>query len=1051
MKKSVISMLILVLTISGLYAVDNFDMKLFKSMKARSIGPAGMSGRITCIDVVNSNTNIIYVGSATGGLWKSENGGISWKPIFDKERVSSIGAIAINQKNPNIIWVGTGEANPRNSVGVGRGVYKSIDAGKSWKFLGLEKTEKISRIRLDPFNFDTAYVAALGTTWGENPQRGVYKTVDGGKSWKKILFVNNKTGCADLAIAPDNPNKLFAAMWEHRRWPWFFKSGGPGSALYISNDGGENWKKITEKDGMLKGELGRIGIAFSKNRPNIVYAMVEAKKNALLKSLDGGISWKTVNGKPGVNGRPFYYSDIRVNPVNENIVYSLESSLKVSVDGGRNFKNLTNWIVSHPDYHAMWNHPNGDTIIVGNDGGLVLTRDRGKNWRFIKNLPVGQFYHVSFDMKYPYNVYGGLQDNGSWTGPSMVLNDRFIFNYHWKMVGFGDGFDTEPDPDNNDCGYAMSQGGNLFYYDLKTNLSKTIRPTEGDVKDRYNWNAALAVDPFNKTTIYYGSQFVHKSIDKGKTWEIISPDLTTNDPEKQKQAQSGGLTIDATNAENHTTIVTIAPSPVKRGIIWVGTDDGNIQLTRDGGKTWALVSKSITSKKGKTRIKRGMVPYGTVVPHIEASKFNEKVAFAVFEDHQRANWTPYIFKTENFGKTWKSIATDEIDGFVHVIEQDTVNQDLLFAGTEFGLFVSFNGGKKWHKWTNGIPTVPVMDMNVHPRENDLVIGTFGRAIYIIDDISPLREINDSIFKKDFHIFNISDAYQYQNSWMPSAAVSPGSDVFFGTNKSTAAKIYFYWNKKKTEKNLKNQDKNKLKITILDKNNKIIRTLKAKPKKGLNTVYWRMNKKGIKMPGASMRRFSMTREPSGLSVFPGEYTVRFTYGKEVQERKIRVKWDPRLKFDGKDLQKRDEFALKVQKWILKSGKIYKQINSAIKSVKIILDNPSIIPMKNRKNVLKKAKEIQKKLTGLKNEIVPDMRNQKGIRDNSDLLSMKINRLYWQSTFSYYAPTQALLKQYEKVKPLVKTFMDKAEKILNKDLKTFKSKINSVNLNLFPKNS
>jgi len=377
------------------------DPQLFAGLKARSIGPANMSGRIGAIDAVVSNPNIIYVGAATGGLWKSEDGGLTWMPVFDDQPVSSIGAIAINQSNPDIVWVGTGEAAPRNSVGVGRGVYLTIDGGKTWEFLGLEKTEKISKILLDPDDPDVAYVGAMGTTWGENPERGVYKTEDAGKTWKKVLFVDGKTGVADMAMDPQNPNKIMAAMWEHRRWPWFFKSGGPGSGLYITVNGGKTWKNLTDKDGLPKGELGRIGVAFSTNKPEIVYALVEAEKSVLLRSSDGGFNWQVVNSQSDVGNRPFYYHRIWVNPANENILYMLHSRMMISEDAGKTFSNLTGFGQAHSDFHAMWIHPDGERMVVGNDGGVVISYNRGKNWRFVENLPLGQFYHVSFDMELP--------------------------------------------------------------------------------------------------------------------------------------------------------------------------------------------------------------------------------------------------------------------------------------------------------------------------------------------------------------------------------------------------------------------------------------------------------------------------------------------------------------------------------------------------------------------------------------------------------------------------------------------------------------------------
>ena len=735
---------ILYLVVGILFAIPcfaQFDPDLFSGMKARSIGPAGMSGRIGDIEAVVSNSNIIYVGAATGGVWKSTNGGITWKPIFDNQPASSIGAVSVFQANPSIVWIGTGEGNPRNSVGVGNGIYKSLDAGETWKFLGLEKTEKIHRVVLHPTDPNIAYVAALGTTWGENPERGVFKTTDGGKKWQKLLFIDQKTGCADLVMDPTNPNKLFAAMWEHRRWPWFFKSGGPGSGLYLTYDGGENWKKITEKEGLPKGELGRIGVAIARNNPDVVYALVEAEKSALCRSDDGGRNWKIINQSRNVNPRPFYYADLRVDPQNENRIYSLHSRLTVSNDGGKSFERIRSRV--HSDHHALWIHPeNGNFMIDGNDGGVAFSYDHGQTWRFVDNLPLAQFYHINIDMEIPYNIYGGMQDNGSWRGPSDAWQIGGIRNFHWEEVGFGDGFATLSDPNDSNIGYCMSQGGYLNRFNRITGERKDIRPPAPDsIELRFNWNAAIAIDPFDPKTVYYGSQFVHKSTDRGDSWTIISPDLTTNDPEKQKQAESGGLTFDVTNAENHCSILTIAPSPLKPGIIWVGTDDGNVQVTQDDGKTWKNVIQNIPR-----------LPDNTWCPHIEASKFDAGTAYAVFEDHQRSNWTTYIYKTENFGKKWESLAKNDPTvpkeknspeqwGFVHVIEQDPVNKNLLYLGTEFGLFISFDDGKNWLKWKHGVPTVPVRALIVHPRDHDLVIGTHGRAAYILDDVRPLRSIS----------------------------------------------------------------------------------------------------------------------------------------------------------------------------------------------------------------------------------------------------------------------------------------------------------------------
>lgn len=737
---------------------QDFSMEVVKGMQPRSIGPGGMSGRVTAIDVVHSNPEIMYVGTASGGLWKSSSGGVTWHPIFDKEVTASIGAVAIQQSNPSVIWVGTGEGNPRNSLNGGYGIYKSLDGGRSWKSMGLENTRHIHRVVIDPTNPNTVYAAAIGSPWGNHPERGVYKTTDGGNTWNLILHTNTSSGAADLIMDPTNPNKLIAAMWEHKRDPWFFNSGGQGSGLYITHDGGNNWKKITDKEGLPEGELGRIGIAIAPSKPAIIYALIEAKKNALYKSEDGGFSWKMINDKGEIGDRPFYYSEIYVDPQNENRLYSIFTYVNVSQDGGKSFEMLmpaygvSNGV--HPDHHAWWIHPeNGNFMIDGNDGGMNITYDGGKTWRFIGNLPVAQYYHINTDNEYPYNVYGGMQDNGSWRGPAYVWKAQGIRNSYWQEISFGDGFDVVPDKDDSRYGYTMSQQGNVQRYDHVTGNNYGVKPTHPDPKVylRYNWNSAIGQDPFNNSTVYFGSQFVHKSTDKGLTWKIISPDLTTNDPEKQKQSESGGLTMDATGAENHCTILVIEPSPIEEGMLWVGTDDGQVQITKDGGVTWSNVTSAI----------KGM-PKGAWIPQIKASNKNKGEALLLVNDYRRFNYTPYAYRTKDYGKTWQRIVSEkDVKSFTLSIVEDIEESNLLFLGTDDGLYISLDAGDSWTKWTEGYPTVPTADMVIQEREHDLVIGTFGRSAWVLDDIRPLRALakDKSIINKEVYLFNPPVAYQ----------------------------------------------------------------------------------------------------------------------------------------------------------------------------------------------------------------------------------------------------------------------------------------------------
>jgi photosystem II stability/assembly factor-like uncharacterized protein len=756
------------------------DPARLAGMKARSIGPAAMSGRVVAVAAVESNPEIIYVGGAVSGVWKSTDGGLTFDPIFDDQPVASIGAIAIFRPNPDIVWVGTGEGNPRNSASVGNGVYRSLDAGRTWQHLGLDKTERIRRIVLHPTDPNVAYVAAEGREWGENPERGIFRTTDGGKTWKRILYVDERSGGSELVMDPADPDKLFASLWDYRRWPWSFRSGGPGSGLYVTYDGGDGWKRLTEDDGLPKGNLGRIGIAIAPSEPSVVYALVEADpKNAVLRSDDGGKSWQTVNTEPDTAERPFYYADIRVDSQWPNRVYSLNSRLRVSEDGGKTFRPLPHSRDIHGDYHALWIDPrDGRYMIAGEDGGVGISHDRGESWQFAADLPFGQYYHVAADMDVPYNVYGGLQDNGSWRGPSAVWEIGGIRNVHWQIVGGGDGFVTLPDPRDSQSGYSESQGGELQRYDLRAQGRKRIRPAELSTDPakrlRFNWNAAVAQDPFDPATIYVGSQYLMRSTDRGETWTPISPDLTTNNPDWQHQDQSGGLTIDASGAENYCAILAIAPSPLERGVIWVGTDDGRVQVTRDGGKTWTSVEASVPG-----------VPAHTWVPQIRASKFSGGGAFVVFDDHRRSNWTPYLYRTDDYGKTWKSLAPGNLWGYALAVEQDPVDADLLFLGTEFGLYVSFDGGGRWLPWKHGLPTASMMDLLIHPRDFDLVVGTHGRSLYIVDDITPLRAMTAATLHEPLHLYPGVPAQQHRVVFGP-GAYQPGSGEFRGDNRPYGA-------------------------------------------------------------------------------------------------------------------------------------------------------------------------------------------------------------------------------------------------------------------------
>ena len=748
--------------------------------------------------------------------------------------------------------------------------------------MGLEKTKTIHRIIIHPQNPDIIFVAATGSAWGDHPERGVYKTSDGGESWEKILYVNERTGCADLVMDPSNPNKLIAAMWEYRRWPWFFKSGGEGSGMFITLDGGKSWTQKTAKDGLPKGELGRMGLAIARSNPKVIYALIESKNNALYGSKDGGHSWKMINDKEEIGNRPFYYADIFVDPQNENRIYSLYSMISRSEDGGKSFEIIVPYSGVHPDHHAFWIHPEDPAFIIdGNDGGMAISKDMGKNWRFVENLPLAQFYHISIDNEFPYHVYGGMQDNGSWRGPAYVLRYGGIRNSYWEEVFFGDGFDVLPDPAYpNRYGYAMSQGGSLGRYDLRTGYSKLIKPVHPEgIPLRFNWNAAIAQDPFDDATIYYGSQFVHKSTDRGDNWEVISPDLTSNDPEKQKQLESGGLTYDVTQAENYTTIVAIAPSPVSKEILWVGTDDGELQLTKDGGENWISLSSRL----------RGL-PKGSWIPQIHPSTYNEGEAFVVANNYRRDDWTTYVYHTKDYGLSWRRIASD-LWGYAHCIVQDPLVPNLLFLGTEFGLYVSIDSGNNWVKWTHGFPTVATVDLKIHPSEHDLVIGTFGRAAFVIDDIGPLRAFakeGKDILDKGIRIFTppVGKQAEYKEATGTRFAADA---IYAGENRRRGAMISYYVKEGNSEEEKK---KEKAFFDIYDQEGQVIRSLSQAPDSGLNRIYWQMNRKGIRFPGSRPPQKDAP-EPGGMPVEPGTYKIKLRYKGLVDSTDITVVSDPRI--------------------------------------------------------------------------------------------------------------------------------------------------------------
>ncbi|MGB5436087.1 MAG: hypothetical protein WBM98_09365, partial [Maribacter sp.] len=882
MFKSIRLLLSFFLTIN-LCAVNaqSVDMDHLENLKIRSVGPANMSGRITAIDVVNDNPKIMYVGAASGGVWKSKNGGSAWFPVFDDQPTQNIGALAIQQDNPDVVWVGTGEGNPRNSMNLGMGIFKSTDGGSTWSQMGLEATKTIHRIIIDPRNPLVVYVGAMGDPFTPNEDRGLYKTMDGGQTWKKILYTNTQSGIGDLVMHPRNTNKLFAAVYEHQRTPYFFTSGGKGSGLYVTEDSGNTWQPLGAEAGLPTGELGRVGLAIAPSDPNRMYAKIEAIKNQLYRSDDGGKHWYVINEDPKfTNNRPFYFQDVAVDSKDPERLYNIYQPLSVSYDGGKTFDpkpmipaDETKGI--HADFHAFWVNPKDpEHFMIGGDGGLGITHDHGKSWYFPETIPVAQFYHIGVDEDRPYNVYGGMQDNGNWSGPGYTWKRGGIRTLYWQYLVGGDGFDISPDLENSRFGYGSSQNGNLYRYDKLTGYYVSIKPPSPDSKTvlRFNWNAGFARDPKNANKAYYGSQFVHVTEDKGATWHIISSDLTTNNPEHQK-GDYGGLTLDISGAEQYNSILDIAPNALDTDIIWVGTDDGQVQLTKNGGSSWKNVTKNV---KG--------LPKEAWIAQIKASRYDTGTAWLVANNYRKGDYAPYIFKTVDFGRTWQRIADGgQVKGYALSIIQDPVEPKLVFLGTENGLWISMDEGISWKQFKNGFPSVSTMDLTIQEPESALIVGTFGRAIWVLDDLLSLREIAGNRIKDTITALPVNDAVQVKGLFInPPGNIWTGFHTTFeGENKVfQKTEIPFYLKQLKDSTAM-------VTATIFNEKKEWINTITGDSLvKGLNYLVWHLDEKSADLPGS-------THSAQKISVLPGNYTVVMDYEGAKDSIPIKVIADPRF--------------------------------------------------------------------------------------------------------------------------------------------------------------
>lgn len=890
--------------------------ELLGDLSWRSIGPAFMGGRTIDLAGVAGRPNLLYMATASGGLWRTEDRGITWESIFDDGGTLSLGAIAVAPSDPNVIYLGTGEHNPRNSTSFGDGVYRSNDGGDTWTHLGLAATERIARIRVHPSDADHVYVGAMGHAWGTNEERGVYRSRDGGATWDKVLYVDDSTGVSDMAMDAANPRILFAGMWDYQRRPWHFRSGGPGSGLYMSRDGGDSWTNLTRPDldnGLPTGVLGRIGVGVAVSNHDVVYAMIESMDGALWRSADGGDSWTHISDDPAISSRPFYYNDFRIDPSNEDRLYMVGGRLNLSTDGGRTWRRIAR--THHGDHQSFWINPDDPMMVVdGNDGGIAYSYNGGETWELVNNLPLQQVYQLGIDMRDPYFVCAGFQDNDAWCGPSNTMTSTGILEADWYHVQYGDGTYIQPDPSDHNIVYAGSQGGSILRIDLRTNENRSIRPypfsggAVGEHPYRFNWNSPIHISPHDPKTVYLGGNVLFRTRDGGNSWDEISPDLTTNDEEKQ--APSGGpITPDNTTAEYHTTIYTVAESPVQAGVIWAGTDDGYVQLTRDGGANWTNLIDNIP------------VPAESWVSRIEASRRDAGTAYVAFDRHRLDDFAPYLFMTTDFGDSWVDIGSGLPDpGYLHVVREDPRNPDLLYAGTELGIFASWASGpggnsdsRAWTSLRLGLPPVAVRDILIHPRDNDLIIGTHGRSILILDDVAPLQQLPAALGATPgasapsnadaVHLFDLRHTTRFQ-PYTRELRVDLGDKVFVGANPPYGALISYFVPPGLASEGVAAGDaavdaEPAITIEIRSEDGDVVRTLDASANAGINRVIWNLRHQSEEEQGAAAT--FPGSGPTAPLVIPGTYQLTLKAHGAESSTEVEVRMDPRVDVSVEDLR------------------------------------------------------------------------------------------------------------------------------------------------------
>ena len=1035
----------------------------------RELGPAIMGGRIDDFAVVESNPDIVYVGTASGGVWKTTNGGTTFEPIFDNESVSTIGDVTVAPSDPSIVWAGSGEANNRQSSSWGNGLYKSTDAGKTWKHMGLKDSHHIGRIVIHPANPDVVYVAALGHLWGANKERGVFKTTDGGKSWTQSLFINEDTGVVDLAMDPQSPETLYAAAYERRRTAFGFNGGGPDGAIYKTTDGGATWKKLSKELPYAEGgDTGRIGLCVYRKNPNIVYALVQHKNGGVFRSEDKGESWTKMSE---TNPRPSYYSQIVVDPNNDLRIWVLGAPMNYSEDGGKTF--VTSRVARiHGDYHALWIDPaNSNHMLAGTDGGIHWSNDAGRTWDFVNTVPLGQFYEVGVDMRTPYYICGGLQDNGSWCGPVRTTYQQGISNEDWYRVAGGDGYYVQIDPADAATVYAESQDGHVLRRDLRTNESRNIRPLEkeGEPRYRFQWNSPIVVSAHDHKTIYYGGNVLFKSTDRGDTWTKLGGDLTTGVdrdklsilgkvPDKDTLSRHDGV-------QQFPCITTISESPLTSAVLWVGTDDGNLQVTRDGGQTWKNVAEKVPG-----------VPKGTYVSRVTASKYAGGTAYVTFDGHRSNDFNVYVFMTTDYGETWKPISNGipASNGTLHVLREHPRNANLLFAGSEYGLYVSFDRGANWTQLKANLPTVPVDDIAIHPRDNDLILGTHGRSVWVLDDVTPLEQLGTQALDAKLHVFDMRPAIAWR---MYSHKGNTGHKFFLAPNPPYGALISFYLKSKPAEKEQVN-------ITILDKDGKTVRELhcggprpqaaatgswsgggggfggfgapRCEPRAGINRINWDLRYTSPAEPTPEQREAmeaGFGSGPRGPTAEPGEYTVKVSLGETEVSKTLRAEEDPRITSPPAERAARRQALMQFYELAKTADRGQKSITGLRTALHDAIESwkkPSA--SKPPENIQKAAEELAKKATDLCGKFAPQTQcgeTGEGPGNAGPPLAwtpppyaQRASQLMGAIEGYTAAPTSQQMTQLEEISKGLAAAMESLKKVMDEDLAALNKMMNEA---------